>query len=119
MVRGGGPGTSFMEHDRTRHGRSGGPLSSANIARRLRVAQGAGRLLLRAACRRKGWRSLRSATANAEAAGSRRTRGIRNLDAEGGNLIMPEAPLEGEFEHVVKGVFIKTYGCQMNVYDSA
>src|SRR6516165_9662871 len=119
MVRGGGPGTSFMEHDRTRHSRSGGPFPSANIPRRLRVTQGTGQLLLRADCRWNGRGSLRSVAANAQAAGSRRARGIRNLDAEGSSLIVPEAPLRGEFEAVVKGVFIKTYGCQMNVYDSA
>jgi tRNA-2-methylthio-N6-dimethylallyladenosine synthase len=32
---------------------------------------------------------------------------------------MQEALLRGDVQDVVKGVFMKTYGCQMNVYDSA
>ena len=32
---------------------------------------------------------------------------------------MQEAVSRGDVQNVVKGVFIKTYGCQMNVYDSA
>ena len=68
MVRRDRSGASYVGHGRPRHRRSGGRISSARLPLRLRVAQGARRLLSCADRRRDGRRALRSAAADAGAA---------------------------------------------------